>query len=154
MASNGINSLKDRYRVSIHIWDHIKLEMISELRNEQFGSDLSLLSFSSKPDDNFILIVSHDKPKSLLVIDWKRQEIIYSIIVSMICFEKSNDSPAFYSRQNPIQSFRHYFIFDTIEWIGCVSQQHLHSYNINWNSKPLRVVIQHESEVQVTIDFY
>jgi WD40 repeat protein len=120
----------------IHIWDHVKLETISELRKEQFGSDVSLLSFSPKPDDNFILIVSSDKPKNLLVVDWKRQEIIFNIV----------------TKSDKILSAL--FVFDTIEWIGCVSQQHLLFYNINWNSKPLRVGIQRESEVQVTIDFY
>jgi hypothetical protein len=95
VASNEINSLKDRSRVLIHIWDHVKLETISELRKEQFGSDISLLSFSPKPDDNFLLIVSRDKPKILLFVDWKLQEIIYSITVSMIFREKSNNSPVF-----------------------------------------------------------
>jgi hypothetical protein len=79
--------LKERSRALIHIWDHTKLETIAELRKEQFGSDISLITFSPKPDDNLLLLISRDKPKILLFIDWKRNEIIYSIAVNIIlCF--------------------------------------------------------------------
>ena len=83
VASNEINSFKDRSRVSIHIWDHVKLQTLTELRKETFGSDISLLSFSPKPDDNLLLIVSRDKPKLLFIVDWKRGELIYNIPVSL-----------------------------------------------------------------------
>ncbi len=131
VASNEITSSKDLTRVCIHIWDYKKLETITELRSEQFGSDVSLLTFSTKPDDNFILIVSRDRPKILLFVDWKRNEIIYTITI----------------RSDKILSAL--FVFDTIEWIVCISEQQLLFYHINWNSKPLRIAIQRESEVQV-----
>lgn len=67
-----------------------------ELRKEQFGSDISLLSFSPKPDDNFILIVSQDKPKILLVVDWERNEIIYSITVRIILIQKNETNISLY----------------------------------------------------------
>ncbi len=86
VASSEIIASKDRSRVSIHIWDYTKLDTIIELRKEQFGSDISLLSFSPKPDDNLILIVSCDKPKTLLFVDWKRNEVVYNINVCIILF--------------------------------------------------------------------
>jgi WD40 repeat protein len=84
VASSEVTASKDRSLVLIHIWDYIKLETIIELRKEQFGSDITLLSFSLKPDDNFILIVSRDKPKTLLFVDWKLNELVYSITVCII----------------------------------------------------------------------
>ncbi|CAF4732660.1 unnamed protein product [Rotaria sp. Silwood1] len=130
VASSETISSKDRPYASVHIWNHMKLETIAELRKEQFGSDISLLSFSPKSDDNFILIVSRDKPKIVLFIDWKRNEIIYSIT----------------TKSEKILSAL--FIFNTNEWIVCISQQYLIFYRINWNSKPLKIAVQRESEVQ------
>jgi hypothetical protein len=77
-----MGSLKTNQRALIHIWDHVKLRIITEIRKEQFGSYISLLSFSSKSDDNLLLIISRDKPKIVLFVDWKRNELIYSITVS------------------------------------------------------------------------
>ncbi len=68
----------------IHIWDHVKLQTITEIRKEQFGSYINLLSFPPKPDDNLVLIISRDKPQIVLFVDWKRNELIYSITVSSI----------------------------------------------------------------------
>ena len=84
VASTDTGASKDRTRVSLHIWDSSNLETVAELRKEQFGVEIILLSFSPKPDDNFILMVARDKPKILLVVDWKRGEVIYSITVSSI----------------------------------------------------------------------
>ncbi|CAF0869591.1 unnamed protein product [Rotaria sordida] len=130
VASSETILSKDRSYVSIHIWDYMKLETIVELRKEQFGTDISLLSFSPKSDDNFLLIVSRDKPKTILFIDWKRNEIIYSIN----------------TKSDKILSAL--FVFNTNEWIACISQQYLLFYRINWNSKPLKITIQREAEVQ------
>ncbi|CAF0968280.1 unnamed protein product [Adineta steineri] len=130
IASADSASTKERSYATIHIWDYEKLETLAEIRKDQFGSDISLLSFSPKPDDNLILIVSRDKPKVLLFFDWKRNEIIYSIT----------------SKSDKILSAL--FVFDTIEWIVCITQQHLIFYQINWKSKPLRIATQRESEVQ------
>ena len=77
-------SSKTNQRASIHIWEYRTLQTITELRKEQFGSYISLLLFSPKPDDNLILIISHDKPKIVLFIDWKWNELLYSITVSII----------------------------------------------------------------------
>ncbi len=68
--------------ILFHIWDHVKLQTITEIRKEQFGSYISLLSFSPKADDNLLLVVSRDKPEIVLFIDWRRNELIYSITVS------------------------------------------------------------------------
>ncbi|CAF3919790.1 unnamed protein product [Rotaria sp. Silwood2] len=130
VASSETILSKDRPYASVHIWDYMKLETIAELRKEQFGSDISLLSFSPKSDDNFILIVSRDRPKIVLFIDWKRNEIIYSIT----------------TKSDKILSAL--FVFNTNEWIACISQQYLLFYRINWNSKPLKIVVQRESEVR------
>lgn len=56
--------------------------MLTELRKETFGSDIALLAFSPKPDDNLLLIVSRDKPKLLFIVDWKRNELMYNIPVN------------------------------------------------------------------------
>ncbi|CAF0804031.1 unnamed protein product [Adineta ricciae] len=130
VASADTGAPKDRTRVSLHIWDSSKLETVAELRKEQFGVEIILLSFSPKPDDNLILMVARDKPKILLAVDWKRGEVIYSIT----------------SKSDKILSAL--FVFDTIEWIACVSQQHLVFYQINWNAKPIQITAQKESEVQ------
>ena len=82
VASSEIGSPKTNNRALIHIWDHVKLQTITEVRKEQFGSYISLLSFSPKTDDNLLLIVSRDRPEMVLFIDWKRNELIYSITVS------------------------------------------------------------------------
>jgi len=71
----------------IHIWDHVKLRTIAEIRKEQFGSYINLLAFSPKPDDNLLLLTSRDKPQLVLFLDWKRNELIYSITVRL----NSND---------------------------------------------------------------
>jgi hypothetical protein len=68
----------------LHIWNYRTLETAAELRKEQFGSDISLLSFSPRADDTLLLVVSREKPKILLVLDWKRNELIYSITVSAV----------------------------------------------------------------------
>lgn len=82
VASSEIGSPKTNQRALIHIWDHVKLETITEIRKEQLGSYISLLSFSPKADDNLLLAVSRDKPEIVLFIDWRRNELIYSITVS------------------------------------------------------------------------
>ncbi|CAF1942420.1 unnamed protein product [Rotaria magnacalcarata] len=130
VASSETISSTDRLYVLIHIWDHMKLETITKLRKEQFGSEISLLSFSTKSDDNFILIVSRDKPKIILVTDWKHNEIIYSIT----------------SKSDKILSTC--FAFNTNEWITCIGQQYLTFYRIDWNSKPLKITAEQESNVQ------
>ncbi len=107
VASSETASSKGRSRVSIHIWDYHTLETIIVLGKEEFGSDISLLSFSSKPGNNLILIVSRDKPKVLLFVDWRRNEIIYSITVSIIRFVKKF-SRNFGFRITRIRYFRHY----------------------------------------------
>ncbi|CAF3614335.1 unnamed protein product, partial [Rotaria sp. Silwood2] len=84
VASSEIPSSKSNQRAIIHVWDHVKLRTITEIRKDQFGSNISLLSFSPKTDDDLILIISRDKPKIVLFIDWKRNELIYSITVSVI----------------------------------------------------------------------
>lgn len=84
VASSEMGSSKNNQRASIHIWDHAKLETTAEISKEQFGSCISLLSFSPKSDDNLLLIISRDKPKIVLFIDWQRNELIYSITVSII----------------------------------------------------------------------
>ena len=83
VASNEINSIKDRSRIAIHIWDYDKLQTLTELRKETFGADIALLSFSPKPDDNLLLVVSRDKPKLLFIVDWKRHELMYNISVNI-----------------------------------------------------------------------
>lgn len=55
----------------------------------------------------------------------------------------------FYIQTKSDQILSALFVFNTIEWIACLSHQHLLFYHINWNSKPLRIAIQRESEVQV-----
>jgi hypothetical protein len=82
VASSEIGSPKTNQRALIHIWDHVKLETITEIRKEQLGSYISLLSFSPKADDNLLLVVSRDKPQIVLFVDWRRNELIYSITVS------------------------------------------------------------------------
>lgn len=82
VASSELPTTKANPRALIHIWDHVKLRTITELRKEQFGSYISLLSFSHKADDNLILIISRDKPKVVLFVDWKRNELIYSVTVN------------------------------------------------------------------------
>jgi hypothetical protein len=79
-------SSKTNQRALIHIWDHVKLRIITEIRKEQFGSYISLLSFSPKSHDNLLLVISRDKPKIVLFIDWKRNELIYSITVRKFFF--------------------------------------------------------------------
>lgn len=81
-SSEKSASKNNNQRASIHIWDHVKLETISAIHKEQFGSAISLLSFSPKADDDLLLVISRDKPKIVLFIDWKRSELIYSITVS------------------------------------------------------------------------
>ncbi|CAM4924279.1 unnamed protein product [Rotaria socialis] len=130
VASSETISSNDRLYVLIHIWDHVKLETITKLCKEQFGSEIFLLSFSTKSDDNFILIVSRDKPEIILVTDWKHNEIIYSIT----------------SKSDKILST--YFAFNTNQWITCISQQYLTFYRIDWNSKPLKIAEEQESNVQ------
>ncbi len=82
VASSELASSKSNQRALIHIWDHVKLRTITEIRKEQFGSYINLLSFSPKADDNLLLLVSRDKPQIVLFIDWKRNELIYSITVN------------------------------------------------------------------------
>ncbi len=84
VASSEIGSSKTNQRASIHIWDHVKLRTITEIRKEQFGSFIHFLLFSPKSEDNLLLIVSQDKPQIVLFIDWKRNELIYSITVRII----------------------------------------------------------------------
>jgi WD40 repeat protein len=84
IASSEKASSKNNQKALIHIWDHVNLRTITEIRKDQFGSYISLLSFSPKPDDNLILVIAKDKPKIVLFIDWKRNELIYSITVSCI----------------------------------------------------------------------
>ncbi|CAF4245591.1 unnamed protein product, partial [Rotaria sp. Silwood2] len=40
------------------------------------------------------------------------------------------------------------FVFNTTEWIACISQQNLLFYHINWGLRPLHVLERRESEVQ------
>ena len=75
-------SERNNHRAVIHIWDHVQLRTITEIRKEQFGSYISLLSFSPKADDHLLLIVSRDRPQIVLFVDWKHNELIYSITVS------------------------------------------------------------------------
>lgn len=84
VASSEFGSVKTNQRASIHIWDHIKLGIITEIRKEQFGSSINLLSFSPKSDDNLLLVISEDKPQIVLFLDWQRNELIYSITVRII----------------------------------------------------------------------
>ncbi|CAF0843157.1 unnamed protein product [Adineta steineri] len=130
VASSEISSVKNNQRALVHIWDHVKLETVREIHKEQFGSFISLLSFSPKPDDNLLLIISRDKPKIILFIDWKRNELIYSITC----------------KSDNILSVL--FVFDTTEWIACISQRHLLFYHVNWSLRPLRMLERRESEVQ------
>ena len=83
IASSEMASAKTNQRAVIHIWDYVQLRTITEIRKEQFGSYLSLLSFSPKSDDHLLLIISRDKPQIVLFADWKRNELIYSITVSV-----------------------------------------------------------------------
>ncbi|CAF3461067.1 unnamed protein product [Rotaria sp. Silwood1] len=130
VASSEISSSKINQRALIHIWDHVKLRTITEIRKDQFGSYISLLSFSPKTDDDLILIISRDKPKIILFVDWKRNELIYSITC----------------KSDNILSVL--FVFNTTEWIACVSQQNLLFYHINWSLRPLHMLERRESEVQ------
>lgn len=82
VASSEIGTGKNNQRALVHIWDHVNLRTIAEIRKEQFGSYINLLLFSPKSDDNLILIVSRDKPQIVLFVDWERNELIYSITVS------------------------------------------------------------------------
>ena len=91
VASSEITSLKDRSRVLIYVWNPSKLETLAELRREQFGSDISLLNFGPKSDDNLLLVVSREKPKVLLIVDWKRNELISSLTVSVTLERDSSD---------------------------------------------------------------
>lgn len=84
VASSEKGSSKANQRALIHIWDHTKLETVREIQKDQFGTFISLLSFSPKPDDDLLLVISRDKPKIVLFIDWKRNELIYSITVCTI----------------------------------------------------------------------
>ena len=72
----------------IHIWDHAQLRTVTEIRKEQFGSYVSLLLYSPKEDDNLLLVVSRDRPRIVFFLDWKRNELLYSIRVSMCVFDK------------------------------------------------------------------
>ncbi|CAF4343753.1 unnamed protein product, partial [Rotaria sp. Silwood2] len=129
-CTSEIPSSKSNQRAIIHVWDHVKLRTITEIRKDQFGSNISLLSFSPKTDDDLILIISRDKPKIVLFIDWKRNELIYSITC----------------KSDNILSVL--FVFNTTEWIACISQQNLLFYHINWGLRPLHVLERRESEVQ------
>lgn len=97
VASSEIGSNKGNQRALVHIWDHVNLRTITEIRKEQFGSYINRLVFSPKSDDNLLLLVSRDKPHIVLFVDWERNELIYSITVrhamivgvkeeEMICF--------------------------------------------------------------------
>ncbi|CAF0951427.1 unnamed protein product [Rotaria sordida] len=130
VASSEIPSSKINQRALIHIWDHVKLRTITEIRKDQFGSYISLLLFSPKTDDDLILIISRDKPKIVLFVDWKRNELIYSITC----------------KSDNILSVL--FVFNTTEWIACVTRQNLLFYHINWNLRPLHMLERRESEVQ------
>ena len=118
-------------KVLIQIWNHQKLDSLVELRRDQFGSDVFLLEFSPRTDADLLLVVSKDKPKVLHIVDWKRNELIHSIAV------KSD------------RILSSVFAFNRIDWICCVTGQHVLFYQISWNSKPVRIVSQREAEVQV-----
>jgi hypothetical protein len=81
VASSEIGTPQNNGRAIVHIWDHVQLVTITELRKEQFGSQISLLSFSNKSDDGLLLIVSRDRPDMIQCIDWKHNEIIYNVTV-------------------------------------------------------------------------
>ncbi|CAF0968199.1 unnamed protein product [Adineta ricciae] len=130
VASSEKGSSKTNQRALIHIWDHTKLETVREIQKDQFGSFISLLSFSPKPDDDLLLVISRDKPKLVLFIDWKRNELIYSITC----------------KSDNILSVL--FVFGSTEWIACISQRHLLFYHINWSLRPLKMLERRESEVQ------
>ena len=106
VASSEIAS-KTHNRSLIHIWDHVKLRTITEIRKEQFGSYINLLSFSPKPDDHLLLIISRDKPQIVLFLDWKRNELIYSITVRSSLFNSSIKFLCF-SSVNQIIYFQYY----------------------------------------------
>ena len=83
VASSETASLINNHRTVIHIWDHVRLQTITEIRKEQFGSAISLLSFPPRANDNLILVVSRDHPHTVLFIDWKHNELMYSVTVSV-----------------------------------------------------------------------
>lgn len=94
VASSEIGSAKSNQRALIHLWDHVKLRTITEIRKEQFGSYINLLAFSPKSDDSLLLVITRDKPQIVLFVDWERNELIYSITVShprLICELKPRD---------------------------------------------------------------
>ena len=141
----------------IHIWDHVELRTITEIRKEQFGSYISLLSFSPKADDHLLLVVSRDRPQMVLFIDWQHNELIYSITVrrfhklpASCCFTKETIILFFQCKSDKILSML--FVFEATEWIACISQQHVLFYHINWSLRPLRMLERREAEVQVSID--
>jgi hypothetical protein len=41
------------------------------------------------------------------------------------------------------------FVFDTTEWIACISERHLLFYHVDWSLRPLRMLERREAEVQV-----
>ncbi|CAF4181076.1 unnamed protein product [Rotaria socialis] len=130
VASSEMSSSKSNSRALIHIWDHVKLRTITAIRKEQFGSYITLLSFAPKTDDNLILIISRDRPKIVLFVDWKRNELIYSITC----------------KTDNILSVL--FVFNTTEWIACISQRNLLFYHVDWSLRPLHMIERRESEVQ------
>jgi hypothetical protein len=148
VASSEITALKDRSRVLIYVWNPSKLETLAELRREQFGSDISLLNFGPKSDDNLLLVVSRERPKVLLIIDWKRNEFISSVNVSVI--RKRAKERFFMTIQcKSDRIISALFLFNTTSWIACLNEQHLLFYQINWNCKPLKITLQREGDVQV-----
>ncbi|CAM4744928.1 unnamed protein product [Rotaria magnacalcarata] len=130
VASSEMPSSKSNSRALIHIWDHVKLRTITEIRKEQFGTYITLLSFAPKTNDNLILIISRDRPKIVLFVDWKRNELIYSITC----------------KTDNILSVL--FVFNTTEWIACISQRNLLFYHVDWSLRPLHMIERRESEVQ------
>ena len=56
----------------------------NQILNQMYVDVANLLSFSPNSDDNLLLVISRDKPQIVLFIDWKHNELIYSITVSLI----------------------------------------------------------------------
>lgn len=92
VASSELGATKGNQRALVHIWDHINLRTITEIRKEQFGSYINLVVFSPKSDDNLLLIVSRDKPHIVLFVDWERNELIYSITVRYAMIDNENEN--------------------------------------------------------------
>ncbi|CAF1416009.1 unnamed protein product, partial [Didymodactylos carnosus] len=130
VASAEIGTQRNNYKAKLHIWDHGSLHTLSQLRKDQFSSYLYLISFSSKPNDDIILTVSREKQQVVLLVDWKRNELLYSIVC--------NSEKLLWTS----------FVFDTNDWLACISRQHLMFYHINWNTKPLRIKANKRAEVQ------